>query len=180
MANEESNGKSEGAENRFLLEPGLCLADPKEGVISVAKSGRPQYVVNFCIADGQNIGKFIRWYGGMAGDGQEWTLKTLETLGWDLNKVPLEKFIPMNKVQLMIETITDKNDSTKKFSSVKYVNAIGGGAIVRLDEAKERSVVASFTESAKALKSAKKDQGSSADANSFGSKSPSKEDDLPF
>jgi hypothetical protein len=118
------------------MQPGTYKAQVLNYTISQTKAGDPQVEVLFEYNDGDTtqVGGThhqVRWWGSLKqGKGQEWTLKTLDLLGFsgktneDFAKLAdgFESGMldPTREVSIVLEE--DAKDDGRKFIFVKYVN----------------------------------------------------------
>jgi len=125
----------------------------------IGEEGSERYAMVFQLLDGPDAGKNITFYGGFAGGGTEFTMKVIETCGFDSSKESDFTSAKLDKevmVTLIDKTYTNKSGQTVTATEVKYVNPIDSAPVFKnaLPPAKAKDIAAAMTARYKATKNA--------------------------
>lgn len=106
-----------------------------DGFLSYIKQGSEQVVrVKLRIIGGPCNDQSVEWTGFFGDSSFERTIQSLRYCGWQGNDISDLSGIDRNEVEVVVENYNYKD---KTYARVKYINRIGGGAKIPVDEARE-------------------------------------------
>lgn len=109
----------------FKAKPVGKAGAPVTGTM-IGNEGEERFAITFQLLEGPEVGKTITFYGGFKGKGSEFTLKVIQTCGWDPQKVKDFTTAELSKEVVLVledETYTNKQGEETKATKVKYVNS---------------------------------------------------------
>jgi hypothetical protein len=113
------------------IQPGRYIAratGPQDVQFGRANTGTEQIAVLFEITDERAAGERITWIGNFANDQAiEITCRDLRTAGWSTDNITDLAGLGEVEVELVIAHEADRNDPSKTYPRVKYINPPGGG-----------------------------------------------------
>ncbi len=102
------------------MEAGRYNARVIKHGITETKNGVPQYFAQLEVTDGPAKGEAITWYGGLEGEGAQYTAKDLRTMGWKGDDITNVGDLDAH-VRIKVE------EGTNGYLRVRYIDPIDGG-----------------------------------------------------
>jgi len=161
-----------------MLKPGHYQALAREWTFGKTSKGTEQVAIVFEIADGDDKGQRITWYGFFTDATYERTLDSLENAGWDGQSLAKLGGLGSRPCVIVVEHETGQDGKT--YSRVRWVNSLGGGLNVK--EKMESHEVASLEERMKGamLDRRQRKASGSGNSNQKRMREPGDDDELGF
>jgi hypothetical protein len=112
-----------------MVKPGHYQAIAREWTFGKTSKGTEQIAILFEIAEGDEKGQRITWYGFFTEATYERTLDSLENAGWDGQSLKRLDGLGSRPCVIVVENETGQDGKT--YPRVRWVNSLGGGLNVK-------------------------------------------------